>query len=248
MATIHSPKKTQLYKKLDSACRKALFDFSMITDDRPIGVALSGGKDSLTLLYLLHQISGAGFPKFPIHALHVSGSFSCGPGITGSFLEDFCARLDIPFHSAHADQKLETLECYSCSRKRRTLLFNLAKEQGIEKIAFGHHKDDSVQTLLMNVLHKGEFEPLSPKLTMRRYGCTILRPLILIEEALIDRFAETSGFKRLTCLCPVGAGSMRQKTKKLLSQIEDLYPHAKTNLAQAGLHYSKKLFGEYDIS
>jgi len=246
MATLHFKTRSKLHKKLESACRKALFDFDMIEDDQPIGIALSGGKDSLTLLYLLKAISGRGFPKFPIHAFHVSGAFSCGPGITKPFLEEFCKNLNVPLHIAHAHQKLEELECYSCSRRRRTLLFDMTKKEGIKTLAFGHHRDDSVQTLLMNVLHKAEFEMLSPKLKMHRYECTIIRPLILIEERSIVTFSQNEGFSRITCQCPVGVNSVRKKTEMLLQKVEAVFPNARTNLAQAGLHYSKKLGGTYD--
>jgi len=246
MASLHSQTRSKLHKTLESACRKALFDFDMIEDDQPIGVALSGGKDSLTLLHLLAGISGRGFPKFPLHAFHVSGAFSCGPGITTPFLEQMCYELKVPLHIANANQKLEELECYSCSRRRRTLLFDMTQKEGIKTLAFGHHRDDSVQTLLMNVLHKAEFEALSPKLKMHRYGCTIIRPLIFIEERSIVTFSKNQGFSRITCQCPVGVNSVRKKTETLLQKVESVFPNARVNLAQAGLQYSKKLGGTYN--
>ncbi len=222
---------------IESSFRKALYNFDLVGDGK-IAVALSGGKDSLTLLYLLHLVSGRGFPKFDLHAFHVQGTFSCGPAITSNFLQKMCDDLGVPLTLIDSPQAdLSKLECYSCSRQRRTLLFNHAKALGYEKMAFGHHLDDSIQTLLMNLFHKGEFAANLPKITMHAYGMTIIRPLLLVKESLIIEFAREQGFFRMTCQCPVGQNSMRKKVKELVSQIEDLFPHVRTNLSHAGQNY-----------
>jgi tRNA 2-thiocytidine biosynthesis protein TtcA len=231
------PPWTKLGKRLESAVRKALFDFKLIERVSKLGVALSGGKDSLTLLFLLKAISGRGFPPFEIYAIHVSGAFSCGAGVNTSYLQNICNRLGVPFIEREAKQSLETLECYSCSRERRRLLFDAAKSVGVETIAFGHHRDDSAQTLLMNLLHKGEFAGNLPKVPMHDYGVTIIRPLIYLSENDIRTFAEQQGFKRIMCRCPVGQNSMRRKVDDLLREIEQLYPEARENIARAGLLY-----------
>ncbi len=222
---------------IESSFRKALYNFDLIEDGK-IAIALSGGKDSLTLLYLLHAVSGRGFPKFDLHAFHVQGTFSCGPAITSNFLQKMCDDMGVPLtliDSSLAD--ISKLECYSCSRQRRTLLFKHAKELGYTKIAFGHHLDDSVQTLLMNLFHKGEFAANLPKIHMHDYGITIIRPLLLVKESLILSFAQDQGFFRMTCQCPVGQNSMRKKVKELVNQIEELFPHVRTNLSHAGQTY-----------
>jgi len=143
----------------------------------------------------------------------------------------------VPLHIRQSHAKLETLECYSCSRERRRLLFEAAKNEGINTIAFGHHRDDSAQTLLMNMLHKAEFAGLLPKLAMVDYGVTIIRPLIYIAEADIITFAKQHDFMRILCRCPVGQNSMRKKVAELLSEIEQIYPNAKENVARAALTY-----------
>ncbi|MCE2982684.1 MAG: tRNA 2-thiocytidine biosynthesis TtcA family protein [Parachlamydia sp.] len=231
---------TTLGKKLESTFRKALFDFEMLNNVSQIAVALSGGKDSLTLLNLLHAVSGRGFPPFEITAIHVSGQFSCGAGIQEDYLQKFCDDLEVPLITRVSTQKLETLECYSCSRERRRLIFDAAKEQGIHTIAFGHHRDDHVQTLLMNLLHKAEFAGNLPKITLVDYGVTLIRPLIYISEKSIRTFAQQQGFARIMCRCPVGQQSMRKKTDDLLNEIEHFFPHARENLARAGLVYGSQ--------
>lgn len=228
---------TALGKRLESTFRKALFDYHMLEGVSKIAVALSGGKDSLALLFLLNAISGRGFPNLDIHAIHVSGEFSCGAGVDINYLESICQSLQIPFTSLVSTQKLETLECYGCSRERRRLIFTAAKNLGIQTIAFGHHRDDHAQTLLMNLLHKAEFAGNLPKIHMQDFGVTIIRPLIYIAEKDIRTFAQQQGFARIMCRCPVGQNSMRKKVDNLLEEIEALFPNARENIAQAGFTY-----------
>lgn len=234
---IAQPPWTGLGKRLESTVRKALFDFQMLENVAKLGIALSGGKDSLALLFLLKAISGRGFPPFELHAIHVNGEFSCGAGVNLSYLKGICDRLEVNFITRESTQKLETLECYSCSRERRRLLFEAAKGLGIDTIAFGHHRDDNAQTLLMNLLHKGEFAGNLPKIKMHDYGMTIIRPLIYLAENDIRTFAEKYGFKRIMCRCPVGQNSMRRQVDRLLGEIEAFYPEARANIARAGLLY-----------
>jgi tRNA(Ile)-lysidine synthase TilS/MesJ len=234
---IAQPPWTGLGKRLESMLRKAIFDFELLEGVDKVVVALSGGKDSLTLLYLLHAISGRGIAPFQLYAIHVGGAFTCGAGVQLDFLQAICDKLGIPLMRKTSTQKLETLECYGCSRERRRLIFDAAKEVGATTIAFGHHRDDSVQTLLMNLLHKGEFAANLAKVPMYDYGVTIIRPLIYIAEEEIRHFAELYGFARITCQCPVGQRSKRRQVSQLLEEMERLFPNARTNLAQAGLVY-----------
>ncbi|MDF2577539.1 MAG: ttcA [Chlamydiales bacterium] len=235
---IARPPWTGLGKRLERLCRKALYDFELLPPtDEKIVIALSGGKDSLCLLFLLKAIAGRGFPNWNIHAVHVHGPYSCGASIDKSFLSGICKELQVPLILKESTQQLETLECYSCSRERRSLIFNAAKEIGASTIAFGHHRDDSIQTLLMNLLYKGEFAANLPKVPMHKYGVTIVRPLIYITEQDIRNLAKQYGFARITCQCPVGQNSMRKQTEKLITQLEGTFPNARENLASAGLHY-----------
>lgn len=234
-----SPPWTGLGKRLESQLRKALYDYEMLEKSK-IAVALSGGKDSITLLLLLRAISGKGFPDLDIHAIHVEGEFSCGAGVNSSFLKELCEKLNVNFITRQSTKTLENLECYSCSRERRSLIFSAAKELGIDTIAFGHHRDDHAQTLLMNLLNKGEFAGNLPKLKMHKYDVTIIRPLIFIAENDIKEFAKQNGFARITCRCPVGQNSMRRQVETLLGELETLYPNARENIAQAGLLYGSQ--------
>lgn len=234
---IAAPPWTGLGRKLESMCRKALYEFHLLEGANKVAVALSGGKDSLTLLYLLKAISGRGFPPFELCAIHVGGPFSCGAGVSESFLRGICEQMEIPILFCKSTQKRETLECYSCSRERRSLIFEAAKSVGAHTIAFGHHRDDNAETLMMNLLHKGEFAGMLPKVPMHDYGVTIVRPLIFITEEEVRAFAKMYGFARITCQCPVGQHSMRKKVKDLIATMETEFPNVRNNLATTSLLY-----------
>lgn len=227
---------TRLEKKLESLVRKALY-VHKIGEHSPLAVALSGGKDSLTMLYMLKKIAGRGFANFKIYAIYVDGEFSCGPSIAKSHIEAFCQDMDTPLITLESKKTLSNLECYSCSRERRSLIFNKAKELGCKEIAFGHHKDDTLETLLLNLLHKGEFASQLPKVPMHDYGITIIRPLYYVLEKEILDFAKQKGFFRLTCQCPIGAKSKRKDVKEILNILTEHFPNAKTNLFHALKEY-----------
>jgi tRNA 2-thiocytidine biosynthesis protein TtcA len=234
---VAKPPWSKLGRRLESMCRKALFDFKLLEGVDKLAVALSGGKDSLTLLFLLKAILGKGFPACELYAIHIHGEFSCGAGIDGNFLAGICRSIEVPLLTRPSTQKRETLECYSCSRERRRLIFEAAKSVGATTVAFGHHRDDSIQTLLMNLLHKAEFAANLPKVPMFDYGVTIIRPLIYATEQEIREFAKLHGFARITCQCPVGQNSLRKQTEKMLGEIERIFPNARENLARAAHEY-----------
>lgn len=237
--SVHPPW-SSLGKRLEKTVRKALHEFQMLEGTTKVAVALSGGKDSLTLLLMLKAISGRGFPELDLHAIHVSGAFSCGAGVQIPYLQSICDDLGVNLVVRETKQALEDLECYSCSRARRTILFNTAKELGVHTIAFGHHRDDNAQTALMNLFQKGSFEGTLPKIHMRKYGVTIIRPLTFVEEEDVRTFAQQQGFARILCRCPVGQESMRKKVKDLLVEVEHLFPHARSNVASAVLEFGSR--------
>lgn len=237
---IARPPWSKMGRKLESMCRKALYEFQMLEGVDKLAIALSGGKDSLTLLFLLKAILGNGVPNIPLVAIHVSGEFSCGAGVNEGYLKGICNEMGVELILCRSTQKRETLECYSCSRERRKLIFDAAKQAGAATVAFGHHREDSIQTLLMNLLHKAEFAANLPKVPMYDYGVTIIRPLIYISQNVIKEFACAYGFSRITCQCPVGQGSLRQKTENLLLQIETIFPNVRENLAQASMAFGSK--------
>lgn len=231
------PPWTGVGKRIESKVRRALFEFGLLEGVEHLAVAVSGGKDSVTLLLMLKAILGRGAPDCKVSALFVGGDYSCGAGVSRSYLAGICGTVGVDLVCMEPPKRVEPLECYSCSRTRRSLLFDKAKELGATAVAFGHHRDDYVQTLLMNMLHKGEFAGMLPKLPMVHYGITILRPMLLVEEEEVRQFAKQQGFARVMCQCPVGQTSLRRRTEELLQKLEEQFPAARDNLLQCGLRY-----------
>lgn len=230
-------------KKIETLCRKALYDFEMIEKDKSIAIALSGGKDSLTLLYMLSHIMGRGFAKIDLHAIHVGGSFSCGAEISSNFLKTICDQLNVNLVITQSNAT-QDMDCYSCARERRKAIFKEAKKLGCETIAFGHHKDDNIQTLLLNLFQKGEFASMLAKIKMHKFGITIIRPLIYVEQKEIIKFAQHYDFLRARCNCPRGVHSYRKKVDDLINEIEKIFPHLKANLATSALLYGSDKAGK----
>lgn len=231
---------TKIGQKIESSVRKALYSFDIIQKNETIGIALSGGKDSLTLMLMMHAIQGRGFPPFKLHAFHVHGQFSCGASVDKLYLEKVCQTLDIPFTAIHQEKVLEKLSCYPCSRLRRTALFKAAKNASVNTLLFGHHRDDHAQTVLLNLLHRGEFAGNLPKVVMENYNITIARPLIYVAQKDIIAFARQSGFERVLCRCPVGQTSMRKTAEELLDTLEKTFPHVRQNIADAAHIWGSK--------
>lgn len=230
------PPFSALGRELESTMRKAVLANNLLEETK-IAIALSGGKDSLTLLVLLNALSGRGFPKLDLHAIYVSGQFSCGPALTEKYLKNFCDKLEIPLTVAYSEKTLEKLECYPCSRIRRKTIFETAKNLGYHTVAFGHHADDSIQTLLLNLLHKAEFAANLPKVYLQGFDITIIRPMIRIFEKDIISFARQNGFARIVCQCPVGQKSKRKEVKTMIEEIEMRFPNARKNLLLAAEQY-----------
>lgn len=235
-----TPPWTGLGRKLESLCRKALYEYKLLEGIDKLAIALSGGKDSLSLLFLLKAILGKGFPPIQLHAIHIGGAFSCGAGISSLFLKGICEKLDVPLTIVNVDQDINTLQCYSCSRNRRKILFEIAKSVQATTIAFGHHRDDSVETLFMNLMHKAEFAAMLPKVPMYDYGVTIIRPLIYVPEESLIQFAKFYEFSRVVCQCPVGQKSMRKTVKNILKDIQEKFPNATDNLATVSRAYGSQ--------
>ena len=188
-----------LRRKITARFHKACADYGLIADGDHILIGLSGGKDSLLLTELLGRRSKIYKPHFTVTALHVRVKERDYHSDL-SYLESFCAEAGVPLLvrdveiGPNPDPSLKGREitnpCFLCSWYRRKALFNVAQELGCNKIAFGHHRDDVAQTLLMNLIFQGAFATMPPILQMDKMPLQIIRPLCLIDEADIIRYAE----------------------------------------------------------
>lgn len=235
MADLFSSITTLDNPALASRIRKAILQYTMLRPDEKIGIALSGGKDSMTLMAMLHHMQGRGIPNYTLHAFYVAGENNCGPAVSQAHVQRATKALAIPLTILKS--RTTPLACYPCARARRYALFAGCKAHNITTLAFGHHHDDHAQTVWMNLLHKGKVEGMDPKVHMFRFGITLIRPLIYVKEAQIRAYAQAQGFARLQCQCPVGQKSQRKRTQNLLSTLAQDYPQITTMLAKAGLHH-----------
>ena len=217
----------QLQARLTRRFHKACADYGLIADGDHILIGLSGGKDSLALVELLGRRAAIYKPRFTVTALHVRVK-ERDYQTDLSYLESFCAEAGVPLVVRDVEIGEGEVEnpCFLCAWYRRKTLFNVAQELGCNKIAFGHHKDDIVQTLLMNLIYQGAFATMPPILRMDKMPIQIIRPLCLIEEADLIRYAELRGYEKQIKLCPFEHVSARTKVKDLLEQIKALNPEA----------------------
>ncbi len=223
----------QLTRRFHKACA----DYSLIEDGDHILIGLSGGKDSLLLTELLGRRAKIYKPRFQVTALHVRVK-ERDYQTDLSYLESFCQEAGVPLLVRDTEigeapkspiknqkSKIEN-ECFLCSWYRRKTLFNVAQELGCNKIAFGHHRDDVIETLLMNLIYQGTFATMPPILQLDKMPIRIIRPLCLIDEADIKAYAEQQGYQKQNKLCPFEHVSSREKVKGLLAQIKALNPEA----------------------
>jgi len=222
----------RLQSRLTKRFHKACADYGLIEDGDHILIGLSGGKDSLALVELLGRRAQIFVPKFRVTAVHVRVRERAY--LTDiSYLQSFCDEFKVPLLVKDTSVGEETGEkdpCFLCSWYRRKMLFDTAAELGCNKIAFGHHKDDIVETLLMNLIFQGNFSTIYPKLQMDKMPLQLIRPLCLIEEKDLVRYAALSGYVRQKQPCPFEHASARTEIKSLVSQLETLNPNVRDSL------------------
>ena len=218
-----------LQDKLTKRFHKACADYGLIADGDHILIGLSGGKDSLAMVELLGRRAKIYKPRFRVTALHVRVK-ERAYRTDMSYLENFCREAGVPLLVRDVEigesYSGPATPCFLCSWYRRKELFNVAQEIGCNKIALGHHRDDVVQTLLMNLIYQGAIAAMPPKLKMDKMPIELIRPLYLIDEEDLIAYAAERGYQKQVKLCPFEHVSSREKVKDLLAQIKALNPEA----------------------
>ncbi len=233
--------KKKLYSKLSSQMGEAVCDFKMLAPDDRVLVAVSGGKDSLTLLKLLSDRKRLTPFHYDLIAIHVDMNVGCGISESSAVLKNFLDQWQIPLEVMPLEVEMKFdpekmgSSCFWCSWNRRKVFFEAAKRLGCTKVALGHHKDDLVETTLMNLFYQGNFTTMLPRQSYFKGEFEMIRPLSYIEEKDIIQFAIDLGFPDQTCRCPVGQASHRQKIKNLLKSLSKENNSIKSNIAQATL-------------
>ncbi len=227
---------------------KAVTDHHMLEDGDTVVVAVSGGKDSLTLLKVLNDRRKFVPIKYNLVAAHID--FGYHKPITKKLISYF-KKEKIKYEVVKSDVLKKTdpkkINCFWCSWNRRKLLFELADRLNIKKVAFGHHKDDIVQTTLMNLFFHGEVSTMCPKQELFKGKIVIIRPMAYVEESMIKRFFKHADFPETQgCSCVHSDLSNRKKVAKIIQSLEKKCPEIRTNIFRATSRIKEGYLGKND--
>ncbi len=220
-----------------SYVRRAIDDYHMIEDEDNIAVGISGGKDSLTLLYALHGLQRF-YPKhFKIHAVTVDLGFQ---NLQLDKIKEICENLNIEYTIVSTeiakiifDDRKETNPCSLCAKMRKGALNDAIKAAGCNKVAYAHHKDDVIETMLMSLIFEGRFHTFSPVTYLDRMELTVIRPLMYMNEADVIGFVNKYEVPVVKSPCPADGNTKREYIKQLLRQLNLENPGVKERLFTA---------------
>lgn len=225
--------KEKTLRRIEKRFSKGVVQYGLIEEGDKILIGLSGGKDSLALVELLGRRARIYKPRFSVVAVHVvMTNIPYQSDI--DYLKSHCEAYGIPFvlYETSFDPSTDTRKspCFLCSWNRRKALFTVAKEHGCNKIALGHHMDDILETLLMNLTYQGAFSTMPPRLVMKKFDMTIIRPMCLVHEADLTEFAAFRNYRKQVKNCPYESQSGRSDMKGILRQLEAMNPEARYSL------------------
>lgn len=230
-------KENQLFlDKVFRKFRKTIETYGLLSDGDRILVGLSGGKDSLALLEMLGRKKQSPYPHFSMVALHVSMEnilYKADVDYLKQFAEKCGAEFVHVTTSFDPSTDKRKSPCFLCSWNRRKMLFSVAKEMNCNKIALGHHLDDVLQTLMMNLTFQGSFGTMPPLLKMNKFDMTIIRPMSQIEEKDIQMMATLQNYQKQEKNCPYEEDSHRSDMKELLSRMKEMNPNAANSMWNA---------------
>ena len=227
-------------QKLMSLTRKAVDEFHMIQEGDKIAVGISGGKDSLTMLYALNGLRRFYPQHFTIEAITVSlgyEEFNLEP------IKALCNELEVPYTIVDTEigkiifeERKEDNPCSLCAKMRKGAFNEKAKELGCNKIAYAHHKDDVVETLLMSLILEGRIHTFSPVTYLDRMDLTLIRPLIYVDEADVKGFMNKYSLPVVKNPCPADGYTQREYAKQLVASLSHEHPGTKERMFTAILN------------
>lgn len=224
-------------KRILGCIRKAVQDFDMIEDGARVAVGISGGKDSMTLLYALKLFQRFSPVKYELEALTIAlgfEDFDLGP------VEDFCKKIDVPYTVRETkiaqivfEAREEKNPCSLCANMRRGALHNLMNERGLTTLALGHHSDDAIETLFLNIFYAGGISTFSPKSYMSRKKIHVVRPMIYVTEGEIIGAVNRHNIPVVESPCPMDKNTKREEMKNRLKDIYRDIPGARDRIMTA---------------
>lgn len=247
----------RLFRKIRKQVGKAIADFNLIEEGDRIAVAVSGGKDSYTLLHVLESLRRRAPVRYELIAVNVHPGY---PGYRPEPLEkhlrqhDFACRMELTdcYQIIETKRRPGSSYCAFCARLRRGVLYGVADELGCNKLALGHHTDDFIETLLLNQFFGGALKAMSPKLLADNGRHTVIRPLVYVEERLIAEFSYANDFPIIACACPAGSAGdrNRRRMKGLIKELSGDIPDLRSSLLGAlgniqPRHLLDKRFNEF---
>lgn len=220
-----------------SYVRRAIDDYHMIEDGDKIAVGISGGKDSLTLLYALNSLRIFYPKKFDIHAVTVDLGFN---NLNLDAIKELCKNFGIEYTIVKTDianiifnERKESNPCSLCAKMRKGALNDAIKAAGCNKVAYAHHKDDVVETMMMSLIYEGRFHTFSPVTYLDRTEITVIRPLIYMTEADVIGFVNKNNVPVVKSPCPADGHTKREYVKELLREINHETPGVKSRMFTA---------------
>ena len=226
-------------QQLLSKTRKAIDDYNMIREGDRIAVGISGGKDSLTLLYALSELR-----RFYPHPFDITAiSINLGYDIDYTDVEALCRKLNVEFRVVTTEIKTiifnvrkEENPCSLCAKMRKGAFNDAAKEMNCNKAAYAHHKDDVIETLLMSLIYEGRIHTFSPVTYLDRTDITLIRPLIYVNECDVAGFANKYSLPVFRNPCPADGYTKREDTKQLIKELDQEAPGIRDRLFRAVLN------------
>ncbi len=224
-------------QRLLSLTRKAVDEYKMIDSGDKIAVGISGGKDSLTLLYALAELRRFYPNKFEVCAVTVDLGF---PEFDTTGIAELCKKLNVSYTVVNTEiydivfnQRKESNPCSLCAKMRKGSLNEAILKLGCNKVAYGHHKDDVVETLMLSLIYEGRVNTFRPVTFLDRTGITAIRPLLYIDEADVIGFANKMSLPVMGKKCPADGNTKREYVKQLLTDINRDNPGVKDRMFTA---------------
>ena len=224
-------------KRILSHMRRAIDDYKMIEDGDKIAVGISGGKDSLALLAALASYRNFSDKKFDLIGITIDMGFE---GMDFSPVENFCRELNIPYIAKKTqiaevlfDIRKESNPCSLCAKMRRGALCELAKSEGGNKVALGHHNEDVIETFFLSLFYEGRLNSFAPVTYLSRIDMNVIRPLVYVPEGDIKGYASRTDLPVVKNLCPMDGHSKRQDMKDFINDKNKDDHHFKTRIMHA---------------